>query len=560
MSTPPTKDAASAAKQKLDGTTHFRAKEWELAVASYLQAFEEQPVDTQPEKDEAAVLCSNLAACYCELGNYDLDNKAIPLAEDDAARKRYEAARKKLVELRDSSMAGLSDRWDEIRVGELAPWHRNAMKIYDKNGGRHPMGSFPAQLIWATDQIRAGLEDIDSSMRRLPDGSIVTKTPSALPQIAYAILMCERGWIMISGQDPSFGALQKLHQQLEYEFGTLQLPIPQSTPADVCRFALNTFIHNLVVAAFMASIYSNPGSGTIQWRSLVKIIDACRKQWPRTSSGDTSDAIGDCRALSPTFHRLTKNALATWIEQASHTVSASKKKRLYPDQELRDLANDVVNDCLANPMPDEPITKYGQWTYPIVCCYRSLGLLAFSPTQSFANCRQEGNNLMYYQTKPCEEASEYYFKAAELAATDHLEKSQSYYLALIIKLRIGGMTIRELFDRAAQAENASYPAIEIWGPQDYSQWPDRYNVRKVCHEARLFVADPSSYTAPSLSPSGVNRNPNAPLPEGRDPLDVVLRPVPIVAIDVKREEWFKGVKKAFFEEQVGELTLCQIGT
>ncbi|GAA5992835.1 hypothetical protein JCM5350_005623 [Sporobolomyces pararoseus] len=424
---------------------------------------------------------------------------AAEIAEDAPSRSRYQAA------------ATASKQQSDARKKEEA--HPSLVaaedslefaKRYDKfvlDGGEVENLVSANTAVYSWTMMDKAWEILDEKLKMLENGEIESESPSPILDIADAIITDSRGFHLPPGKDHKLPLSEKLRLQLSWDTQVFDLASSlekNAVPRDVInnfdrqvgkegwqrvKVSLAHLIRGSFVAAFINELQGRTLEACSQFRFVLGLLQEGRERWkdiPEEDRGTT---------FRFTFERKVKMHLVESLVDGHYRAKTPEERETFSLVEVKALAEDIMDDCRLNKAPSDPVSTFSFQIQPVVAAGKAFAYTLRDQAQ------QEENRIdfpcgYFLHPKMMKACARLYKTAGELLPEDDPEKAVNLFNALAFDLRGGGLSIRQLFQRAAVAEAALVPPERIFASSS-RHFDSRTLVRTACEIAR-------SHLLPSL--------------------------------------------------------------
>ncbi|ORY54867.1 hypothetical protein BCR35DRAFT_310223 [Leucosporidium creatinivorum] len=575
---------------KEQGTAAFHAEKWEEAINLYTEALKAGSLS----EEEAGALYSNRAAARIHLYRYDLAlldaaqacklrptwsrafarraeayshlhrddlalltyQEAISLAEDPSTRQRYESAaslvRQRIETLANKTSALIS----EVETNDFCARYNELLKKEDPRVGSGELKSAEA-AVYAYEMIEKAMLELDDQMLMSEDGTVEAVSPSPILDIADGILTDPRGFHIPPGKDEKCPLAQKLTIQLECDLRVLNLNdyikrnatpdellddfhamVQKEDNWELARLSLSTLIRGSFVSGFLAEAQGDTYLALSKYLYALGIVEAGRERWVDVSDDDRGSSFRF------TFARNLKVHIMLALETALWKASTLEERETVSLAQIQNYAEEIMEHCVTNRLPDEPIMHLAFQIHPIVNAGKAIGFCLGQRSRDAENAVKDGPAL-YHHPSLAAAASKMYTSAGAMLPIDDPDRPLNLYHSISYSLRAGGISVGAVFTRVAEAEAAMTPPEAVFGPTT-RHFDSRTFVRSVADDVRGWIEHLSSTS-------------EDPLQAVEDALLVELQPVPTVK-EAEVEEgkrWVEMVDEGFRKELPGSLALCE---
>ncbi|GAA5963617.1 hypothetical protein JCM3765_004343 [Sporobolomyces pararoseus] len=421
---------------------------------------------------------------------------AAEIAEDAPSRTRYQAAatsskqrsdtRKKEAEAHPSLVAAE----DSLEFA----------KRYDKfvlDGGEVENLVSANTAVYSWTMMDKAWEILDEKLMLLESGEVESESPSPILDIADAIITDARGFHLPPGKDHKLPLSEKLRLQLSWDTQVFDLESflrKNAVPRDVIddfnrqvekqgwqrvKVSLAHLIRGSFVAAFINELQGRTLEACSQFKFVLGLLQEGRQRWKDISEEDRGTTFRF------TFERKVKMHLVESLVDGHYRAKSPEEREIFSLVEVKALAEDIMDDCRLNKAPSDPISTFSFQVQPIVAAGKAFAYTLRDQAQ------QEQNRIdfpcgYFLHPQMMKACARLYGTAGELLPEDDPEKAVNLFNALAFDLRGGGLTIRELFQRAALAEAALVPPERIFASSS-RHFDSRTLVRSACEIARSHI-------------------------------------------------------------------------
>ncbi|BGP18768.1 hypothetical protein JCM10213_004273 [Rhodosporidiobolus nylandii] len=488
---------------------------------------------------------------------------AVALAEDAATRERYMAASAAcLAELEAQQRKSMLEEAEE-KLGFVERYEAYLRKRGEGEKEEELVSARTAVQAWRVCE--KAWAEMDEGLVVKENGEVLARTPSPILDLADGIILDSRGFHLPAGSSASHPLSEKLKLQLAWDAKVFELERftrAQVVPKEVIdhyekrveeegwarvKPALAHLIRGCFTAAYINEVQLRSAEAAAQYRFVLGLLSEGRVRWEGVDEEDKG------ATFRFTFERKVKMHLVETLIDAhfrsptpSTTSSAAETEAAeLLLQEAQSLAEELMDDCAREKVPgDDEVATFSFQVQPIV----SSGLFFAYFLRVRASLRENRlDSPAGYWVRPGEmkAGGKMYAKAAELLPPDDPEKAQCLFNALAFDLRAGGLTLRELFARAAEAERAMEVPEKIFGSAT-RLFSSRLLVRQICSSVRALLAP----DLPSLPPQALN-------------LEKTLRAIPTVFKGKIPHElagrWEEMVEEEVWEKYVtGEVRVAEL--
>ncbi|KAL8281223.1 hypothetical protein RQP46_006257 [Phenoliferia psychrophenolica] len=536
MASPPPPAAPSAPTLKDEGNTAFRASDWPLSITLYTQALSSLATLTA---EDAAALFSNRAAAYIHLFQFDralLDTTAAIALRPDwstgharraevyarlhdfpAAIASYNAAithsstSPATLARHTSSLTLLLALQSSLHQSSLTPTPINysaRITALEKAGTTDFVQGGSVELVLRSyEWVEEGMRKVDEDVVRDQEG-FRGKVPSGILDLCDAILTDPRGFHIPPGNDENCPLGEKLPLQYQYDiqvFANEKFLMGGLRPAEIVRefdarrkkegwtkprTALAHLIRGQILMAFVEEVTGAHLKSTLKYRFALELLVEGAEVWAEVSDTDRGTTF------RPTFARGVKVALMLSLLEGWSRAPSEEERELFSLDEVMQLAEGIMDDCIANPAQPDPENATHWLAAQILPLVHAARSIAFVLAQ---RARPPLHNPSSSPSSPPEPATQFHDPGLSLAASKMYATAASYlplddperptclFLSLSSALRAGGLTIEAVLDLASAAEAATPASEPVFGPVPRS-YPARQLVRTVCAKLVEVVA------------------------------------------------------------------------
>ncbi|GAA5882311.1 hypothetical protein JCM16303_004065 [Sporobolomyces ruberrimus] len=523
----------------------------DLALLDSARAMQLQPGFSRAKAREGEAftrLCSyGDAHAACK----SVSTEAAGLGEDPPTRARYQAA-----------AASAKDQIDARKKEAAHPLLVAAedslefAKRYDKfalDGGETDDLVSASTAVYAWTVMDKAWDVLDTKLKVLESGEVESESPSPVLDIADAIITDARGFHLPPGKDHKLPLSEKLRLQLSWDTQVFELAPhlkKDVVPRDVIdlfdkqmakegwqmvKLALAHLIRGSFVAAFINELQGRTLEACSQFRFVLGLLSEGRDRWKDVSEQDLGTSFRF------TFERKVKMHLVESIVDGHYRATTSQEREKFSLVEVKGLAEDIMDDCRVNKAPSDPVSTFAFQIQPAVAAGKAFAYTLRDQAQQEEN-RIDFQAGYFLHPKMMTACARLYSTAGELLPSDDPEKAVNLFNALAFDLRGGGLTIDDLFRRAAKAESALVPPERIFGSSSRT-FDSRRLVRTACATARAHLL------SPSIGDNGTSKF----------DLDLTLRPVATVFSSEVPEGklWHDLVDKEILEVLPGQVPLAE---
>ncbi|GAA5990738.1 hypothetical protein JCM11641_006662 [Rhodosporidiobolus odoratus] len=586
----PADDFARSQALREQGNLTFRSSRWAEAAQLYSQAIQavSTPRSTVEREEHLAALYSNRAATRIQLYEYDLAlldattacqlrpewsrarareaeafsrlhsfeaartsyATAVSLAEDTATKSRYMAASSAALRgleqqqqtnlfVQAESSLGFADRHDAYVKGGCDA---------EKDG---MVSAATAVSAWRLCE--KAWAELDDKLKVGETGEVEAPTPSPVLNLADAIITDSRGFHIPEGKSHEHPLTDKLQLQLQWDagfYGLDQFTKQNNVPRDVIKHfddrrkeegwpktkaALAHLIRGSFIVAYMNECQLRSAEATMQYRFILGLLQEGRQRWADFSEEDKGSTFRF------TFERKVKMHLLETIIDGHYRSSRPDEEREFSLDEAKNLAEEIMDDCATEKAPSDPVSTLAFQTHPTVAAGKAF-------TYALRHLAASKENRLdfaagYWLHAPMMKAcAKLYLTAGKLLPADDPERAINLFNALAFDIRGGGMSIGELFRRAAEAEAALDAPEKIFGFSS-RLFDARHLVRHVCSAAQAHL----TVHLPGEIPTNV--------------FEASIKPVPTVFSDNVPEgkTWEELVEPHMWERFVpGDLAVAEL--
>ncbi|KAI5477305.1 NAD(P)-binding protein [Pseudohyphozyma bogoriensis] len=412
--------------------------------------------------------------------------QAISRAEDDATKARYEAALKRLTKRSEHDPRHVGyhtvSQGEDIWPNKLAAEKAAGLVIAP--------GSYLELLEHAYSNSQEGLHEVDENVEIMPgNAGIKSFLSHAYANIVEAILSERRGLVLFPGKDPKLPLLEKMKLQFIFELECHQSKkwadgtIPAEEFIDEidrrrlakgwgrgepgsARKMVGDLVRGLIIMAFLEQTTGNFGGAVIKFRYCLGICEAGEARWPNVGYDDK----GSIFRLS--FRRAVKALLLSALETGHAHATTESARRAFKVEDIEKLSQELIDECHSNMA--YPMIAIGQHSvmhtgYQITPLHQALLARAYaykvrSTEKENLEKGLEGARAFLPNVKMSRKAADCFDEAVKIMPNDDPDYGQVQYHALMYRLRCGGLSIRQIFKRAAKAEEALTIGEHIFGP------------------------------------------------------------------------------------------------
>ncbi|GAA5908296.1 hypothetical protein JCM8208_000369 [Rhodotorula glutinis] len=587
---PPVADASSSAAQLLrqQGNAAFGSSRWLEAADLYTRAIQKMPRDAQTAttKEDLAALYSNRAAARIKLLQLDLAlldaaaakllkpawsrplareaeahlvlqdypaarasyAAAARLAEDDATRTRFTTSA--------ASAAALAEEGASILgEAEAAVTFAERYDKYVKDGGDPEEDELvsAATAVYAWKTAAKAFEELDDKLDVKESGEVEASSPSPVLDLADAIVTDARGFHVPKGKSHELPLSEKLRLQLTWDARVLELDQflkPATVPSDVIdsfdeqvrrggwqkpKIALAHLIRGSFVAAYVNQIQLRAVEAASQYRFVLGLLSEGRERWQDVGEEEKGSTFRF------TFERKVKMHLLDTLVDGHFRSSTSEEQARFPLLEMQALAEQLMDDCNTEKAASDPVSTFAFQVQPIVSAGKAFAY-SLRTRAALPENRIEFAAGYWIDCGLSRAAAKMYATAGQLLPRDDPEKAINLFNSLAFDLRGGGVTIEQLFERAAEAEAALEPPEEIFGLS-----PRHFDSRRLVRHACSCARDSLKAHLADLSASALQQ---------------VIKPVPAVFADRLPSggsgRWEDCVEPELRSELPGDLAVADV--
>ncbi|BGP45548.1 hypothetical protein JCM10450v2_001367 [Rhodotorula kratochvilovae] len=484
---------------KAQGNAAFAQKKWLKAAALYGQAIALEKDDTN-----LGSLHSNRSAAYVQLEQFDeaLDDanqavlkrpdwskaharvgevyarqqefhlsiqaydRAIELAEDETSCARYESSRKTTETARARMKKAAStvpqDFYTSPDLDDLFLTKVNRAILagtyrLDRQNGM-------AVSVAAAESCAKGLAQVERSVVPMGGEQVqATAFTFAIADICECIITDETAFFLESEQDAKMQLPAKLEFLLKFElqaggclkYFTNAVWSPKDTITDLdrriaidgqqrIRQTCSALIRGRVVSAFLlGSVQGERGPAILELKRALALLDEGNRKWANKSFDEKGNVF------RPTLVRNVRVYLLKNLLAAHRDAKTPSARRAFKLEDVEKLAKDILAECPPSKWPprDGSIMHIGYGALSNWEAYCALGYV-YSYRARLPLVDVASGKVSLCELKAARQAAEYYDKAASTMPW----------------LRAGGLAMRELRRREAEARKCTEDIARFYGP------------------------------------------------------------------------------------------------
>ncbi|BGO97171.1 Proteophosphoglycan ppg4 [Rhodotorula toruloides ATCC 204091] len=505
---------------KAKGNAAFGAQKWNDAISWWTKAIKLETddvalaslysnrsaahlkVDKYDEGAEAAVLkrptwskaLARMAEVYARQQVFDRSQqcyeRAIELAEDDAARKRYEAslATTKAAEKKAEAKNAQPER--PVRDGTFDDFYLTKIRLAQFRGEYvlPPEGGV-ALAVYAADACHEGMLQVDQNLVKVSDSQFqFTPFTDALANLCDCLVTDRSGFYLRPGRDPSFPTERKIQEIIKGELNEARctkyftnaiwqakeiiadLDRRLATEGrDAIRRAVSTIIRGRIVSAGMLALgEKDRGAEVRELKLALALLEEGNRVWahvPYKEKGNT---------FRSTFVRNVRVTLLKALLAAHRDLKTAAARRVYKLEHIEELANQVIQEHPPEQwIPrDGTVMRVAYSAFPVWEAYSALAYVWSERANPRLHDPPPGT-LVFTDPDASKRAAEFYDKCASIMAAEAPDWHQRRFvlwLALYWRLRAGGMTVRELRARVNTAREVSLEAERFFPLESEEQY------------------------------------------------------------------------------------------
>ncbi|GAA5942457.1 uncharacterized protein JCM15063_006255 [Sporobolomyces koalae] len=424
--------------------------------------------------------------------------EAVELAEDAPSKARYHAALAQIEKQLEAQRTQEQSDSNIVQAEEALEFARRYRELA-RNGGNMDNLVSAESAMWAWDTAEEAWVALDEQLSVLDDGTVSSVSPSPVLDIADAIVTDARGFHIPPGKDDKFPLLEKIRLQTLWDLKACQVEqylgkdpkvVVDELDEEVSRdgwkrvrVAIAHLVRVCFVTAYINELQGETFKACSQYIFVLGVLQEGRERW----KGISDDERGS--TLRFTFERKVKMHLLDALVSGHYRATAQEEKAKYSLSQVKALAEELTDDCQASKAPSDAISTFAFQVQPIVAAAKAFAYTLRDQAEH-RDTRVTFSAGHWLHPTTMRACARMYQTAGELLPEDDPEKVINLFNALAFDLRSGGLTVRELFRRAAFAESADLPPERIFGPSTCRsrQFDGREIVRKACETARLYLA------------------------------------------------------------------------
>ncbi|GAA5979711.1 hypothetical protein JCM10908_003016 [Rhodotorula pacifica] len=498
------------------GNKFFSAKKYPRAIKKYTQALEREPED-----EEAAAILVNRSAAYTHTQEYELAiadaqlaaqrrprwaktqvrlaealsrkqafdqaDKAWALAgeyaETDEERERYEDLRKQAA----AAAARAADQNDSESLVEYTrmseSWYAKSAQLRLDGPPRTSADAVFAVGCYAWEKCEEAWAGINRAVYRAPGGIRTHLFGQDLVYLVEPILTFKQSFHIPRYPQEDLPLFQKLQYLLQSEAQTGRFEhyfdgtwtaariiddLDDRIHEDffngrrLVRRITTAIIYGRILQAHLHDISGRHGNAAETYRMVVDLHEAGRAKWAHESL-DTKGNV-----FSPTMNRSVKMEYMRCLLAGHRAAKTASAKRAFALEKIETWANEVLQIPFHSLYwyyldRHDPRFRLAFDNLPRWEAHAGLGYVNYVRVCDSLRDFPEGE-VVFADHDAATECAKQYQAAADLMADDFVDKRIMLYDALYGYLRAGGLTVREVRERVAEAEHVDAIVTPYFGP------------------------------------------------------------------------------------------------
>ncbi|GAA5998000.1 tetratricopeptide repeat protein [Rhodotorula paludigena] len=405
--------------------------------------------------------------------------RAVEKAEDDASRSRYRKSlevtqtawskAKEHAQSRPNVYTSRTDLSEHFIV-------RLNMDIARGNYVLDPESPLAACVV-AHRCCTTGGQSVDKQISLMPDGKNVSITNGdALAELAECLILDELSFYIVAGNDPKFPLPQKLTKMLVGEielfkatrYFTNAVWSARDIIADLdkriakegrqfVRMATASLIRSRIVSSAILNVNGDRAAAVQHLKLALGLLEEGNKKWKHEPYEDKG------MTLKPTMVRGVRTLLLKNLLAAHRDAKTASAKRMFKLEDVENLAKGIIEECPESVWPrrDGSHHRVAYGMMPVWEAYSALAYCNSNRAMQPLHNVQPGQ-IVLADLDAARRAAEYYDKAAALQGNHHSRRFMMYF-GLECWLRAGGLSVREVRRRNAEAKEVDRETSRWFG-------------------------------------------------------------------------------------------------